>query len=182
MSLFNKEVEKPAHREQPARPNISTAQAAPMIPPPAKKMVESPVPAGALLGYGTKIIGQLHFEGSVRIDGNVDGEIDGKEITIGETAVVTAQIRADSIVVCGKVEGDITATQRIEIRSTAKVSGDITAPTLVIKEGATFEGRCSTRRSTRDESEHEVRRLFLPEVVTETDWRELDAQPRDLTD
>ena len=178
MLLFNKEVEKPAHRGQPARPNISTAQAAPMIPPPAKKMVESSVPAGALLGYGTKVIGQLHFEGSVRIDGNVDGEIDGKEITIGETAVVTAQIRADSIVVCGKIEGDITATQRIEIRSTAKVSGDITAPTLVIKEGATFEGRCSTQ----GESYHEVPRLFLPEIVTETDWRELDAQPRDLTD
>jgi cytoskeletal protein CcmA (bactofilin family) len=170
MSMFNKELEKPAHREPSARSNMSTAQTATPITPPAKKTVEASVPAGALLGYGTKISGKLHFEGSVRVDGDLDGEIESKEITIGESAVVTAQIRADSIVVCGKVEGDITASRRIEIRSTAKVSGDVTAPTLIIREGAIFEGRCSTR----DESDHEVRRLFIPEVVTETEWRELE--------
>ena len=145
MSLFNKEVENPAYREQPARPNISTAQSATPVTPPAQKDRRVARSRRGFLGYGTKISGKLHFEGSVRIDGDLDGEIESKEITIGESAVVTAQIRADSIVLCGKVKGEINATQRIEIRATAKITGDITTPKLIIQEGAIFEGRCSTR-------------------------------------
>ena len=56
---------------------------------------------------------------------------------------MTAQIRAASVSVAGKVSGDIVATQRIEIRPGAKVNGNITAPVLVIHEGATFEGHCA---------------------------------------
>ena len=62
---------------------------------------------------------------------------------IGESAVITAQIKAASIIVAGKVSGDITATQRIEIRPSAKVIGNLTAPVLVVHEGALFEGHCS---------------------------------------
>ena len=131
MALFSNEPEKSAHPEQSAKPHPGTAQAAP------------PSPAAAHLDRGTKISGKLHFEGPARIDGNIDGEIEGKEITIGESAVVTAQIRADSIVVCGKVKGEITATQRIEIRPTAKIIGNITAPKLIVQEGAIFQGQCS---------------------------------------
>ena len=171
MSLFSMELEKPAHREQPARLNSSTARGARPTTPSTQMIIESPVTTAAFLDSGTKISGKLYFEGSVHVDGNLDGEIDGKEITIGENAVVTAQIRADSIVVSGKVEGDITATHRIEIRATAKISGNITAPRLIIQEGAIFEGSCSTR----DESNghQKVPRLLLPAVVTEADWREL---------
>ena len=103
MALFSNEPEKAAHPEQSARPHGDTAQAASPITP----------PAAAYLDRGTKVSGKLHFECPARIDGNIDGEIDGKEITIGESAVATAQIRADSVVVCGKVKGEITATQRI---------------------------------------------------------------------
>lgn len=161
--------------EQSARPSISTAQSASPVTPPAQKIVESPARAGAVLGYGTKISGKLHFEGSVRIDGDLDGEIDSKEITIGESAVVTAQIRADSIVVGGKVKGEINATQRIEIRATAKITGNITAPKLIIQEGAIFEGRCSSTRNDSD-SDQEVPRLVVPVLVTEPDWRYLGGR------
>ena len=64
-------------------------------------------------------------------------------MTIGESAVITAHIRAASVSVAGKVSGDIVATQRIEIRPSAKVSGNITAPVLSVQEGAQFEGHCS---------------------------------------
>jgi cytoskeletal protein CcmA (bactofilin family) len=133
MALFSNEPEKSAHPEQSAMPHTGTAQAAPSITP----------PAAAYLDCGTKLSGKLHFEGPARIDGNIDGEIEGKEITIGESAVATAQIRADSIIVCGKVKGEIIATQRIEIRSTAKIIGDITAPKLIVQDGAILEGHCS---------------------------------------
>jgi cytoskeletal protein CcmA (bactofilin family) len=119
-----------------------TAPAAPVQP-----AVARPAPvatAGAYLDAGTKISGKLYFEGGTKIDGQVDGEIVGKEsLTIGESAVVTAQIKAASIVVAGKVSGDISATNRIEIRPSAKVIGNLNAPTLVVHEGAVFEGHCS---------------------------------------
>jgi len=155
MALFSTEPEKPAHPEQSATPHPGTAQAAPPITPPAQKIVAPQAPAATYLDRGTMISGKLHFEGTARIDGNIDGEIDGKEITIGESAVATAQIRADSIVVCGKVKGEITATQRVEIRSTAKVIGNITAPKLIVEEGAIFEGQCSMGHESA--SGHKVR-------------------------
>jgi cytoskeletal protein CcmA (bactofilin family) len=144
MALFsNNEPEKSVHPEQSARLHPDTAPAAPPITLPAQKIVEPPATAAARLDRGTKISGKLHFEGPARIDGDIDGEIDGKEITIGESAAVTAQIRAESIVVCGKVKGEITATQRIEIHPTATIIGNITAPKLIVQDGAIFEGHCS---------------------------------------
>ena len=147
MGLFSNELEKSTHLEQSAKPHNGTPPAAsPAMP--AQKMVESPSAhagssAAGYLDHGTKISGKLRFDGPARIDGTIDGEVDGKEITIGESAVVTAQIRADSIVVCGKVKGEITATQLIEIRSTGKIIGNITAPKLIVQDGAIFEGQCS---------------------------------------
>jgi cytoskeletal protein CcmA (bactofilin family) len=144
MALFNnKEPEKTVHPAQSATPHLGTAQDTPAITPPAPKIVEPRASAVAYLDRGSKVSGKLHFEGTARIDGDLDGEVDGKEITIGESAVATAQIRADSIVVSGKVKGDITATQRIELRATAKVIGNVAAPKVIVHDGAVFEGHCS---------------------------------------
>ena len=66
------------------------------------------------LNQGSKISGKLYFEGPVEIDGQIDGEIVAKDtILIGESALVTAQIMATSIIVAGKVKGDIIGTRRI---------------------------------------------------------------------
>jgi|SRR5712672_2948348 len=151
MGLFSNEPETSAHLEQSAKSHNGSPQAA-LPSTPAQKIV---APAGSsaagYLDHGTKISGKLRFDGPARIDGTIDGEVDGKEITIGESAVVTAQIRADSIVVCGKVKGEITATQKIEIHPTAKIVGNITTPKLIIHEGAIFEGQCSMgQESDRD--------------------------------
>ena len=148
MGLFSNEPETSAHPEQSAKSHNGTPQAASAPAPAAQKMVEPPPAhagssAAGYLDRGTKISGKVHFEGPARID--------GKEITIGESAAVTAQIRADSIVVCGKVKGEIIATQKIEIHPTAKIVGNITAPKLIIHEGAIFEGQCSMgQESDRD--------------------------------
>lgn len=144
MALFNNEPDK---NGQPIKPQTIPVQPAPASPMP-ERIVESQQQmassqGSAYLDRGTKISGKLHFEGPARIDGEVDGEIHGKSITIGESATVTAQITADSVVVCGKVNGEISASQRIEIRATAKVHGNITAPKLMIHEGAIFDGQCA---------------------------------------
>ena len=156
MGLFTNEPEKSTHTEQSAKPHNGALQATSPATPSAHKMVEPPPAragssAAGYLDTGTKISGKLRFEGPARIDGTIDGEIDGKEITIGESAEVTAQIRADSIVVCGKVKGEIIATNRIEIHPTAKIIGNVTAPKLIVHEGAIFEGQCSMgHESDRD--------------------------------
>jgi cytoskeletal protein CcmA (bactofilin family) len=138
MALLSSEPEKSASADSILKRSVA---------PPPKPAVSSAgrggASASAYLDSGTRITGKLRFDGHARIDGHVDGEIDGKEITIGESANVSAQIRAESVVVCGVVKGEIMASQRIEIRDTAKVAGNISAPKLIVQEGAEFEGNCA---------------------------------------
>lgn len=152
MALFTKEPDKNLRHDSSAKPQPLPMQAVPVPPPPAtdsrpvppRQGVSAPLEARAYLDQGSKVSGKLSFEGPARIDGQVDGEINAKDsVMIGESAVVTAQIKAASIVVAGKVSGDITATQRIEIRPSAKVLGNLTSPVLVVHEGAVFEGHCA---------------------------------------
>ena len=98
----------------------------------------------AHLGKGSRVEGKLTFEGSVKIDGSVEGEIQAQQaVIVGDSAVISAQIVAETIVVKGKVTGDITARKQVELRSPAKLTGNITTPSLVIHEGVLFEGHCS---------------------------------------
>jgi cytoskeletal protein CcmA (bactofilin family) len=98
----------------------------------------------AFLGAGCRVTGKLEFDGPVLIEGQLDGEIIARDtLTIGETAVVTAQITGTSIIINGCVTGDVTARKRLEIRASAKLSGSISTPSLVINEGGTFEGQCT---------------------------------------
>ena len=98
----------------------------------------------ALLGRGTHIAGKLSFEGKVRIEGDVEGEIVcNGTLHIGEAALVNAQINATNIVIHGKVTGDITATKKLEIRAPGKLFGNVVTPSLIIEEGVVFEGHCS---------------------------------------
>jgi cytoskeletal protein CcmA (bactofilin family) len=167
MALFNKEQDRNVRNEQTSRvqpmtpssqpqsigaPQQPAAPAPVAATPPAPEKPVTPIrpatpataSAGAYLDSGSKISGKLAFEGPTKIDGQVDGEVIAKEsLTIGESAIVTAQIKASSIIVAGKVSGDISATNRIEIRPSAKVVGNLNAPILVVHEGASFEGHCS---------------------------------------
>jgi cytoskeletal protein CcmA (bactofilin family) len=147
MALFNKEPDK-GPKIQPVQPSSNSQPAVSAQAPqpyPAPRPASAPTSEGiAHLDRGTKVSGKLSFDGPARIDGEVDGEIISKDsLHIGETAVVTAQIKAAAIIVGGKVSGDITGSQKIEIRPSAKVAGNIAAPLLSIHEGAQFEGHCS---------------------------------------
>jgi cytoskeletal protein CcmA (bactofilin family) len=104
----------------------------------------SEMPVQAHLGKGSRIEGKLTFEGSVQIDGQVEGEVEAQDsVIVGESAVLNAQISAGTIVIKGKVTGDITARKRVELRAPAKLVGNITTPSVVIHEGVSFEGHCS---------------------------------------
>lgn len=146
MALFNKETER--NKMQPQSPPATSA--APSAPAGERQLsahgpqTAAPPEGRAYLDKGCRISGKLFFEGPTKVDGQVEGEIAASAmLTIGESAVVTAQIKAASVVVAGKVSGDIVASERIEIRPSAKVLGNLTSPILVVHEGAVFEGHCS---------------------------------------
>ena len=98
----------------------------------------------AFLGKGSKVTGKIALDGPGRIEGQVEGEITAQDtLTIGEGAIVNAQVNGTSIVVHGRVTGDINARARLELKAGSKVFGNVRAPSLVIQEGATFEGQCA---------------------------------------
>jgi cytoskeletal protein CcmA (bactofilin family) len=100
--------------------------------------------SNAFLGKGSRVVGKLTFEGPVRIEGQVEGEIAAQDaLTIGESAVVNAQIVGNTVVIQGRVTGDVTARKRLEIRAPGKLYGNISSPSLVIQEGVVFEGQCN---------------------------------------
>ena len=98
----------------------------------------------AFLGEGTSFKGTLTFEGTVRIDGRLEGEIFTKDmLVIGEGAQVTASIHAGVVVIGGTVHGNVTAERKVEINPTGRLYGNICTPSLVIEEGVIFEGSCT---------------------------------------
>ena len=98
------------------------------------------------IGKGTKVSGTLHFHGTVRIEGEADGEIVGDEVVIAEGAVVSAKITATRLTIAGTVSGEITVRQRLELLSSARLHCTINTPSLVLNEGAQFEGDCRMPR------------------------------------
>jgi cytoskeletal protein CcmA (bactofilin family) len=187
MALFNKEADRNVKNEgapkfltQPQVQPLPVTQpsAAPTSAPsdkpataarPTLTEARSSAEGRAYLDSGSKISGKLLFEGPIRIDGQVDGEITAKEsLVIGESAVVTAQIKANAIIVAGKVSGDIVASQRLEIRPSARVIGNLTSPVLIVHEGAMFEGHCSMQpEGTREDRKVAVfpKEERLPQVA-----------------
>ena len=102
------------------------------------------VELNALLGRGTRYSGKLHFTGRVRIEGDFEGEIRGKDVlVIGSGANVEGDIEvAVCIVTGGRVDANIRASDAIELHAPAVVRGDLHAPNVFIDRGVQFEGNC----------------------------------------
>lgn len=95
-----------------------------------------------LLGRGSEFEGKLTFEGTVRIDGKLKGEVFSDDVLIiGEGAYVEAEIDIGEVIIQGRVVGNIRATRGIEIHAPGRVKGDLTTPSLQIDKGVIFEGR-----------------------------------------
>lgn len=94
-----------------------------------------------VLHNDVSVVGTLKFVDELLVDGAVDGEIasDG-DLTVGENAVITAEIRTKSVVVHGKVTGNMSVTESVELKRSAQVFGDIRVATLSIEPGAVFVG------------------------------------------
>lgn len=98
---------------------------------------------GAFLDEGSEIEGKYTCSGTVMLDAKLRGEIRAEDtLVIGEQAVVHATVQAATLVVHGEVVGRVTASARLELRATARVTGDIEAPVIVMEEGALHDGHC----------------------------------------
>jgi cytoskeletal protein CcmA (bactofilin family) len=101
-----------------------------------------------ILSSDVEIKGSLKFSNDLIIDGKIEGEVtsDGS-LTVGENAFVQGEIRTKSVVLFGRVQGNITVSERCELKSSAVLEGDVVAGTLAIEEGATFMGKSSVGKS-----------------------------------
>ena len=100
----------------------------------------------SLIGAGTKIIGDVHFTGGLRVDGEIDGSIiasPGKPSTLvlSEHARVNGEVNVTHLVVNGEVTGPVNVAEYLELQSKSKVTGDVHYKTLEIQLGAVVEGR-----------------------------------------
>lgn len=95
------------------------------------------------LGKNVHLQGDLHFEGSGRIDGKVEGKITVKgTLTLGEEGVVSSEIEGDTVIIGGKAAGKIVGRQKVQLMKTAIVNADVTTPCFSIEEGSQFNGSC----------------------------------------
>jgi cytoskeletal protein CcmA (bactofilin family) len=97
-----------------------------------------------LLGEAARIEGLLDFEGTLRLDGKLDGTLTGRNGTliVGEKAVLKAEITVKNAVIMGTVTGTVEALEKIELYPPAKIDGDIMAPKVTIEAGAILNGKC----------------------------------------
>jgi cytoskeletal protein CcmA (bactofilin family) len=141
------EVEPP-EAPKPSPEPMQTVAPVPEPKPTAKvEVTPSPPSTAGLVGYlfkGCRVSGQLSFQGPARIDGIVDGEIQCQgALTIGEGAEVRAKISGEVVVIRGKVEGNVTAKEKVELLGPARLIGNVSAPRLIISEGVVLDGDCS---------------------------------------
>jgi cytoskeletal protein CcmA (bactofilin family) len=93
-----------------------------------------------VLGESSKITGDIETLGTMIVDGTIIGHVSGEKVIIGEKAYIKGNIDAKNIILGGKIDGDLKGKERVELRATGKVSGDIFTSRLSITEGAVFHG------------------------------------------
>tara|TARA_R110002096_G_scaffold340466_4_gene533568 strand:+ start:882 stop:1373 length:492 start_codon:yes stop_codon:yes gene_type:complete len=97
--------------------------------------------APSILSGDLVLTGSIVSEGEVQLDGTVDGDIRAGSLIIGEEAVVTGEVYAETVVIRGKVSGSVRARQ-VQLAATARIEGDIVHAALSVESGAFFDGHC----------------------------------------
>ena len=121
-----------------------------------------------LLGRGSEFEGKLSFEGTVRVDGKLSGEIFTDDVLIiGEGAEVNAEISVGAIIIEGTVHGNIHAKRSVEIHTPARVRGNISTPSLSIDKGVVFDGQCQMEQNGASAGKARSTPASLTEVAAE---------------
>jgi len=132
----------------PTPPSSPAPQAAPTTP--AAPRQTAPAPSGRnVLSSDVEITGSIKFSNDLVVDGKIDGKIlsDGS-LTVGENARIKAEIKTHSVVIYGKVYGNIEVTHTVELKANCELVGDIKAASLSIEPGAIFVGKSTVGKPT----------------------------------
>jgi len=105
---------------------------------------------GANIGKSVVIKGEVSGSEDLYVDGNVEGSIElrNHSLTVGPNGSVKANVTAKSVVVQGKLDGSVTAADRVELRKSAVVTGDVTTQRIAIEEGAFLKGKIDIQKET----------------------------------
>lgn len=104
-----------------------------------------------LIGKGCELFGDFSCEGSARIDGRINGNVNVKGgVIVGSSGVIMGDVKAESLVLGGVIEGDIDAPKKVELTETAKLVGDIVTGVIVIDEHAIFQGKIDMNQPVSD--------------------------------
>lgn len=149
---------RPGEPERPAMPTPVTSAPGiePSTPP---RPVAASTADQATIGKSLVIKGEVTGSESLYIDGRVEGSINlaGNRVTVGRNGVVSANINAREIVVLGKVRGNLTASDRVDIRSDGSLTGDVVAARISIEDGAFFKGGIDIRKAGQKPNGEEVK-------------------------
>jgi len=135
---------QPAAPAAPAPAAHQPVSAAPVTQPESRRNERDVVN----IGKSVVIKGELNGSEDLTIEGHVEGKIELKDhvLTIGPNGKIKAQVLAKSVIVLGEVNGNVTATEKVDIRDGGSVDGDIISPRVAIAEGAHFRGTVDMQR------------------------------------
>ena len=141
---------KPAPPPAPAPAAAPAAPAVSMPAPTSERRVQTLQGENVNIGKSVVIKGELSGSEDLTIEGNVEGRIELKEniLTIGPNGKIRAEVFAKSVIVLGEVSGNVTASEKVDIRDNGSVDGDITSPRVAIAEGAHFRGSVDMQRKS----------------------------------
>lgn len=132
------------------------------------------------VGHGTTLTGETEFHAMLRVDGHLVGTVSSESGTliVGTNGQVDANISVAAAMIGGNVNGDIVATEKLQLGRTARVMGNIQSPRLIVEEGAILEGSCSMLKARETQEEEAVAaaveydeptQASLPEVEEDDD-------------
>lgn len=112
-----------------------------------KKSINDISEIETLIGKDTAIKGTINSKGTIRIDGQFEGDIiTAGNIMVGDNAIITAQVTALNATIGGTIYGNVDVSEKLELLPSAKMYGDIKVGVLIISAGATFKGACTMRQ------------------------------------
>ncbi len=149
----------PSESEPPSPPSTDAPATRPTPGPaivtrPLSASPTSPDQFTCVLSRGSLWQGSLKIQGSVRIDGQLSGEIEASDaIYIAEDAVVAAQVEAAIVIIAGRFEGKVRCRERLEVLASGRATAELTTPSLVVHEGAVIQGMVQMDEARRPASE-----------------------------
>jgi cytoskeletal protein CcmA (bactofilin family) len=145
----------PRFEQAAATPAVAAPVSARAVSSPSIPQREVPSEEPATISKSLFIKGEITGSESLFIDGKVEGSINlkGNRVTVGRNGQVTASIAAGEVVVMGIVRGNVTATDRVDIRAEGALTGDVAAARISIEDGAVFRGGIDIRRAPRERAE-----------------------------